>query len=74
MNSKVKVKQHAKPLPRVDGTDALIIVLPKARIKATWPTFPFSDVLKKRFTVRAVQDCSSTPFITDLPNAALAAI
>ena len=72
MNNKVKVKQHAKPLPRVDGTDALIVVLPKACIKGTWPTFPFSDVLKKRLTARAAQDCASdsvgTPFTTDLPN------
>ena len=72
MNNKVKVKQHAKPLPRVDGADALIIVLPKAYIKGAWPTFPFSDVLKKRLTARAAQHCSSdsagTPFVTDLPN------
>lgn len=69
MNSKVKVKQHAKPLTRLGGTEGLIVVLPTGRDKNHWPLFPFSDVLQKRLARRAEQDCSTTPYTADLPDA-----
>ncbi|MDP1708198.1 MAG: leucyl aminopeptidase family protein [Gammaproteobacteria bacterium] len=70
MNSKVKIKQHAKAITRIGSTDSLIVVLPTSRDKNHWPLFPHSDVLRKRLARRAEHDCTRIPFSTDLPDAA----
>ena len=68
MNSKVKIKQHAKPLIRIGHAEGLIVALPTGHGKARWPLFPYSDVLQKRLARRPQQDCTLTPFVTDLPD------
>jgi leucyl aminopeptidase len=67
MDSKVKIKQHTRPLVSTEAPN-LIMVLPGARIKKPWPPVPYGELLKKRLLALAGHDCTRAPFITDLPN------
>ena len=70
MQDKIKLKQHTKTLTsrEADRLSQLIIVIPKAQVKGRWPVFVYADILKKRLSAADIEELTSTPYVTHLPN------
>lgn len=69
---KIKVKQNLNALANkaVDSINALIVILPGADGKATWPAFAFRDIVRARFERCGDRAVATEPFVTELPNRA----
>ena len=68
---KIKINQHAG-LPdtrRVDGAEAMIVLLPESALRGAWPELPYADVLRKRALRTACKETNTPLVMTDLPNA-----
>ncbi len=67
---KIKINQHPD-LPdarRVDGVEALILLLPDGALRKPWPEIPYGDVLRQRVARLPAKTCNSILLATDLPN------
>ncbi len=68
---KITTNQHLSiPTQRqVDGHEALIVVLPDAVAKASWPALPYGELLRNRYRRRQRPGGGRAVLTTDLPNA-----
>jgi leucyl aminopeptidase len=67
---KIKINQHAKPAlaMQADAQHAMLLLLPKAAVPATWKTLPYGDLLEARFERLQRHERQASRLVTDLPN------
>ena len=71
-NIKIKINQHPG-LPdarRVDGAEALILLLPEAALRKQWPVVPYMETLRRRVARLPAKTGNTVLLATDLPNPA----